>query len=155
MCDKFMAEAIAEARKAEASGEVPVGAVIEKDGVIIGRGHNLTETLKDPTAHAEIIAVRDAARRLNGWRLLGCSVYVTCEPCAMCAGALVLARIKKLYIGAMDPKSGACGSIFNVVQEHRLNHFIEIETGTMRRECENMMKGFFKKRREKDTENVI
>ena len=149
-----MAEALAEARKAENTGEVPVGAVVEKDGAIIGRGHNLTESLKDPTAHAEMIALRNACGELGGWRLLGCSVYVTCEPCAMCAGAMVLARVKKLFIGAMDPKSGACGSVFNIAQERRLNHFIEIETGVMRQECESVMKGFFKERRKKNTEEA-
>lgn len=147
-----MALAIAEALKAEERGEVPVGAVIEKDGEIIGRGYNLTETLKDPTAHAEMIAIHDAALKLGGWRLLGCNLYVTCEPCAMCAGAIVLARIRKLFIGAMDPKAGACGSVFNIVQESRLNHFVEMETGLMGSECELMMKRFFKKRRNKDTE---
>ncbi|MCL2436507.1 MAG: tRNA adenosine(34) deaminase TadA [Clostridiales bacterium] len=147
-----MSEALAEARKAESLGEVPVGAVIEKDGVIIGRGHNLTETLKDPTAHAEMIAIRNAAKELGGWRLLGCNLYVTCEPCAMCAGAIVLARIKKAYIGTMDPKSGACGSVFNIIQEQRLNHYVEIEAGIMQQECERTMKDFFKKRRKKNTE---
>jgi len=149
-----MSEAIAEARKAEEKGEVPVGAVVEKAGEIVGRGHNLTETLKDPTAHAEILAIRDAAKTLGGWRLSGCSVYVTCEPCAMCAGAMVLARVKKAYIGAPDPKSGACGSVFNIAQEQRLNHYIEIETGVMRLECSQMMKGFFKKLRNNSTEEV-
>lgn len=148
----MMSEALAEARKAESLGEVPVGAVIEKDGVIIGRGHNLTETLKDPTAHAEMIAIRNAAKELGGWRLLGCNLYVTCEPCAMCAGAIVLARIKKAYIGTMDPKSGACGSVFNIIQEQRLNHYVEIEAGIMQQECERTMKDFFKKRRKKNTE---
>ena len=142
-----MAEAIAEAKKAEDNGEVPVGAVIEKDGVIIGRGHNLTEATKDPTAHAEMIAIREAALKLGGWRLPGCSLYVTLEPCAMCAGAMVLARIKRLVIGTMDPKSGACGSVFNVVREQRLNHLIEVETGIMTAECESMIKAFFKERR--------
>jgi len=152
MYDEMMSEALAEARKAESLGEVPVGAVIEKDGVIIGRGHNLTETLKDPTAHAEMIAIRNAAKELGGWRLLGCNLYVTCEPCAMCAGAIVLARIKKAYIGTMDPKSGACGSVFNIIQEQRLNHYVEIEAGIMQQECERTMKDFFKKRRKKNTE---
>ena len=147
-----MAEAITLAKKAEALGEVPVGAVIEKDGRIIGRGYNTTESGKDPTAHAEMAAIREAASELGGWRLLGCNMYVTCEPCAMCAGALVLARIKKLIIGAADPKSGACGSVFNIIQESRLNHFIEIEAGVMGGECELMMKSFFKKRRKKDAE---
>jgi len=150
-----MSEAIAEAAEAEKIGEVPVGAVVEKDGEIIGRGHNLTETLKDPTAHAEIAAIREAAKKLGGWRLSGCSLYVTCEPCAMCAGAMVLSRIKKVYIGAMDPKSGACGSVFNIPGEQRLNHRIEVEAGIMGRECESMMKDFFKKRRKNSTEEVI
>jgi len=154
MYNEMMSEAIAEARKAESLGEVPVGAVIEKDGVIIGRGHNLTETVKDPSAHAEMIAIRNAARELGGWRLLGCSLYVTCEPCAMCAGAIVLARIGKVYIGTMDPKSGACGSVFNIIQEQRLNHYTEIEAGIMQQECERMMKDFFKKRRTKKTEEI-
>ena len=149
-----MAEAIEEARKAENCGEVPIGAIVEKDGIIIGRGHNLTETLKDPTAHAEITAIRNAAKELGGWRLSGCRLYVTCEPCAMCAGAMVLARIEKAVIGAPDPKSGACGSVLNVTQEGRLNHRVEIETGIMRGECESMLKGFFKKRRKNYTEEV-
>ena len=109
---KYMQEAIEEAKKAAAMGEVPVGAVIVKSGEIIGRGHNLTETLKDPTAHAEIIAIRQAAANLGGWRLTDCCIFVTAEPCSMCAGAIVWARIQKLYIGTMDPKSGACGSVF-------------------------------------------
>ena len=153
MYEEFMAEAIAEAKKAAGRGEVPVGAVIEKGGVIIGRGHNQTESSKDPTAHAEILAIREAAKALGGWRLLGCSLYVTCEPCAMCAGAMVLARIDKVVIGAADPKSGACGSVFNIVQEPRLNHFISIETGVMRQECEGMLKDFFRLRR-KNTEGI-
>ena len=154
MCDEMMLEAVLEAKKAENCGEVPVGAIIEKDGKIIGRGHNLTETLKDPTAHAEIIAIKNAAKELGGWRLLDCNLYVTCEPCAMCAGAIVLARIKKLYIGTLDSKTGACGSVFNIIQEQKLNHYVEIETGIMQKECENMMKDFFKKRRKKNTEEI-
>jgi len=149
-----MAEALALAKEAGKRGEVPVGAVIEKDGLIIGTGYNLTETLKDPTAHAEILAIRDAASKLGGWRLLDCNMYVTCEPCAMCAGALVLARIKKLVIGVMDPKSGACGSVFNVPGERRLNHFIEVETGILADECQAIMKSFFKEKRKKSTEDV-
>ena len=154
MYDKYMDEAIAEALKAEETGEVPVGAVVEKDGKIIGRGHNMTQTQKDPSAHAEIIALREAANNLSGWRLTGCNLYVTCEPCAMCAGAMVLSRIKKVYIGTMDPKSGACGSVFNIIQEPGLNHLVEIETGIMQEECEKMMKDFFKKRRKNSTEEA-
>lgn len=148
----FMIEALAEAEKAAALSEVPIGAVIVKEGKIVGRGHNLTETAKDPTAHAEILAIRDAARTLGGWRLCGCSMYVTCEPCAMCAGAMVWARLDKVYIGTMDPKGGACGSIFQILQEKRLNHFVEIETGLMQEECAAMMKKFFKKLRAKKAE---
>ena len=139
-----MLEALAEAAKAGELGEIPIGAVVEKDGVIIGRGHKLTETEKDPTAHAEIIAIRQAARTLGGWRLTGCRMYVTVEPCAMCAGAIVWARIEKLYIGAMEPKSGACGSVFNIVQEQKLNHYVEIEAGLLEEECRAMIKDFFR-----------
>lgn len=142
-----MIDALAEAQKAYDYGEIPIGAVVEKDGIIIGRGHNLTETLKDPTAHAELIAIREAAKTLGGWRLLDCNLYVTCEPCAMCAGAIVWSRIKKVFIGTMDPKGGACGSVFNIIQEERLNHFVEIETGLMEAECSGMMKAFFKELR--------
>ncbi|MFR6258822.1 MAG: tRNA adenosine(34) deaminase TadA [Anaerovoracaceae bacterium] len=147
-----MQEAIEEAKKAAAMGEVPVGAVIVKSGEIIGRGHNLTETLKDPTAHAEIIAIRQAAANLGGWRLTDCCIFVTAEPCSMCAGAIVWARIQKLYIGTMDPKSGACGSVFNIPQEKKLNHFVEIETGLMQKECSFLMKNFFKQLRKKKAE---
>lgn len=148
----FMIEALSEAKKAAELGEVPVGAIIERDGVIVGRGHNLTETLKDPTAHAEMIAIREAAKTLGGWRLIGCNMYVTCEPCSMCAGAMVWARIKKVYIGTMDPKGGACGSVLNIPQEPRLNHQIEIETGLMQEECAEIMKKFFKELRTKKSE---
>ena len=142
-----MQEALNEAQKAYALKEVPIGAIIEKDGIIIARGHNLTETMKDPTAHAEMIAIREAAKALGGWRLLGCNMYVTCEPCSMCAGAIVWSRINNLYIGTMDPKSGACGSVFNIVQEQKLNHIVEITTGVMEDECSALMKDFFKELR--------
>ena len=147
-----MKEALAEAKKAAAAGEVPVGAVIVKDGEIIGRGHNETETAKDPTAHAEMIAIRQAAKNLGGWRLTGCTMYVTTEPCSMCAGAIVWSRISRLFIGTMDPKSGACGSVFNRPQESRLNHFVEIETGLMQEECSSLMKSFFKELRKRKLE---
>ena len=147
-----MKEALAEAKKAAAAGEVPVGAVIVKDGEIIGRGHNETETAKDPTAHAEMIAIRQAAKNLGGWRLTGCTMYVTTEPCSMCAGAIVWSRISRLFIGTMDPKSGACGSVFNIPQESRLNHFVEIETGLMQEECSSLMKIFFKELRKRKLE---
>lgn len=151
----FMEEALNEAQKAFACGEVPVGAVIEKDGMIIGRGHNQTQNAKDPTTHAELVAIREAAKTLGGWRLLGCNLYVTTEPCPMCAGAIVLSRIKKVYIGTMDSKTGACGSLMNLLQDDRLNHYVEIETGIMKQQCEEIMKSFFKKLRKKKSEEPI
>ena len=123
-----------------------------KDGEIIGRGHNETETGCDPTAHAEIVAIRQAAKRLGGWKLPGCSMYVTIEPCSMCAGAIVWSRIEKLYIGSMDPKAGACGSVFNIPQEKKLNHFVEIETGVMQAECSGIIRDFFKQLRKNKAE---
>ena len=140
----YMKEALYEAEIAKQLGEIPIGAVIVRDGEIIARGHNTTETSKDPTGHAEINAIRQAAARLEGWRLPGCSMYVTCEPCAMCAGALVWARMEKLYIGTMDPKAGACGSLFNIVQDGRLNHNMEVEAGIMEEECSAIIRDFFK-----------
>jgi len=152
--EDFMLEALKEAEKALSIGEVPIGAVIEKDGIIIGRGHNMTETAKDPTAHAEILAIRDAAQKLGGWRLLGCQMYVTTEPCSMCAGAMVLARIQKVWIGTLDPKTGACGSLMNILQDERLNHNVQIETGIMQQQCEKIMKSFFQKLRKKKSEEI-
>ena len=150
---KFMEEALTEAKKAAALGEVPIGAVIVKDGVIVGRGHNMTETEKDPTAHAEMEAIRQAAKTLGGWRLIGCDMYVTAEPCAMCAGAIVWARIENLYIGTTDPKAGACGSVFNIVREKKLNHNVNTEIGLLQEECSKILKDFFKElRRTKEQE---
>ena len=150
-----MLEALKEAEKAREKGESPIGAVIVKDGEIIGRGHNLTETEKDPTAHAEIVAIRQAGRKLGetlGWRrLTGCSMYVTVEPCSMCAGAIVWARIEKLYIGTMDPKAGGCGSVFNIVQEQKLNHQVEvfeIEEGSTKTRCQEIVRDFFRELRD-------
>ena len=145
-----MAEALKEAEKAAEMGEVPIGAVIVRDGEIIAKGHNMTESTKDPTAHAEMLAIRQASQKLGGWRLIGCSMYVTAEPCSMCAGAIVWSRIEKLFIGTMDPKAGACGSVFNIPQEKKLNHFVEIETGVMEEECAQIMKDFFRKLRSKN-----
>ena len=144
-----MREALREAKKALAIGEVPVGAVVERDGIIIGRGHNRTESAKDPTGHAEILAIREAAEAVGGWRLLGCNLYVTTEPCSMCAGAIVLSRVESLHIGTMDSKAGACGSLMNIPQDTRLNHFVEIETGLLEEECRQLMKDFFKGLRQK------
>ncbi len=142
---RFMEEAVAEAQKALRLTEVPVGAVIVRDGKVIGRGHNRTETDKDPTAHAEMIAIRQAAAALGGWRLLDCRMYVTTEPCSMCAGAIVLARIPYLYIGTMNPKAGACGSLYNIVSDSRLNHRVSVTTGVMEDTCRQMMQSFFQK----------
>jgi tRNA(adenine34) deaminase len=145
-----MREALREAAEAAEAGEIPVGAVVERDGRIIGRGRNRTEREKDPTAHAEIEAIRQAAKTLGGWRLTGCRMYVTAEPCAMCAGALVLARVDKVYIGTLNAKGGACASLRDLLGDDRLNHRVEMETGVLRDECEQLMKAFFARlRREK------
>jgi len=143
MDKKFMQEAINEALKAYGLREIPIGAVIVRNGEIVGRGYNLKETLKDATLHAEISAIRDACKNLGGWRLPGCTMYVTLEPCAMCAGALVNARVERLVIGTKDYKTGACGSVLNIVQMENLNHQIEVEFGVLENECTNMLKEFF------------
>ena len=145
----FMEEALAEAEISASLGEVPIGAVIVHDGQIIGRGHNLTESSKDPTAHAEMAAIREAAANLGGWRLLDCDMYVTCEPCSMCAGAIVWARIPRVFIGTMDPKAGAAGSVFDILHEPKLNHQPEVEIGIMQEECSRILKDFFRELRQK------
>ena len=147
--NKFMEEALREAQKAYELDEVPVGAVIVKDGNIIARGHNLTETTKDPTAHAEMIAIKNAVEVIQGFRLTDCDMYVTLEPCAMCAGAIVWSRIKNLYIGTEDPKSGACASVFNVVQEPKLNHWVNVSFGLEKEACSSLLKEFFRQLRKK------
>lgn len=144
--------ALEEAKVAAAAGEVPVGAVIVREGKVIARAHNEVEGAGDPTAHAEILAIRRAAAEMGGWKLPGCDMYVTVEPCSMCAGAIVWARINKLYIGTMDPKTGACGSVFNIPQEKRLNHFVEIEEGLLADDCSAIMKDFFRKIRDSKSE---
>ncbi len=149
---KFMEEAIKEAKKAKKIDEVPVGAVIVKDGQIIGRGHNLTEQTNSAIEHAEIIAIREATDHIGYSRLYGCTMYVTCEPCTMCAGALVLARIKRVVIGTMDLKTGACGSVYNLLDIKELNHQVEIESGMLEKECSTLMKDFFKRIRELKSE---
>ena len=143
----FMQEALREAEKAYGENEVPVGAVVVKDGKIIGRGHNMTEGKKDPTAHAEILAIRQAAAATGGWRLTGCDLYVTVEPCAMCAGAIVWSRIRTVYIGTPDPKAGACGSVNDILQDERLNHRANVRKGLMQEESARLMKDFFRKLR--------
>lgn len=145
----FMQQALLEAQKAYDMDEVPIGAVIVKDGEIIARGHNLREAGKDPTLHAEMVAIREAARYLGGWRLTGCELYVTIEPCPMCAGAIIQARIQRVVFGAMDPKAGCAGSLYNLLQDPRFNHQVEVVGGVMEEECRRIMQDFFRKKREK------
>ncbi len=136
--------ALTEAEKAAELGEIPVGAVIVQDGSVIGRGGNRVETLKDPTAHAEIIAIGAACETTGYERLIDTVIYVTLEPCAMCAGAITLARIPRLVFGAVDPKTGACGSLFDICRDRRLNHVVEIESGVLAFECSAIMREFFR-----------
>ena len=144
---KFMREALKQADRAERLGEVPIGAVIVKDNKIIARGFNRCITDKDPAAHAEIVALRKAAKKLQNYRLNGCHIYVTIEPCAMCAGALVNARIEKLFFGAFDKKAGACKSVFKIANNKKLNHRIEFKSGTLKDECAGIIRKFFEKKR--------
>jgi tRNA(adenine34) deaminase len=150
----FMNEALKEAQKAFDADEVPVGAVAVYKNQIIGRGHNQTEQLQDPTAHAEIIALTAAANALNSWRLEDVDIYTTIEPCIMCAGALVLARVRKVIFGASDEKFGGCGSIFNIFSEKKLNHQVEIEQGLLKEQAAGLMKKFFAKQREKKKNEI-
>ncbi len=146
--ERYMKEALKEAKKAADKLEVPVGCVIVKDGKIIAKAHNQKETKTDTTKHAEVIAIQKKKKKLESWRLLDCEMYVTLEPCSMCAGALIQARIKKVYIGTMDVKTGACGSVLNLLQDYPFNHIVEIETGIEKEACERVLKDFFKKLRE-------
>nr|WP_207911039.1 tRNA adenosine(34) deaminase TadA [Paenibacillus albiflavus] len=145
----WMKEAIAEARKAEELGEVPIGAVIVKNGEIIGRGHNLRETTMDPTAHAEMVAIKQASEYLNAWRLLDCTLYVTLEPCPMCAGAIVQSRVPLVVFGTTDPKAGCAGTLMNLLQEDRFNHRVEVISDVLQEECGSMLTQFFRKLRSK------
>ena len=147
MEEKFMKCAITEAKKAYEKLEVPIGAVIVKDGNIIARAHNLRETKKQACAHAEILAIEKACKKLGAWRLENCEMYITLEPCAMCAGAIINSRIKKIYIGAMDPKGGAVGSKINLLKDIKLNHETEIQYGVCSEECSELLKDFFKELR--------
>lgn len=145
---RAMHAALAEAALARAAGDVPVGAVVVgPDGEVVGRGRNAREATGDPTAHAEILALRAAAARLGRWRLDDCDLVVTLEPCAMCAGAIVLARIRRLVIGAWDPKAGACGSVHDLVRDRRLNHRVEVVAGVLAEECGEVLQAFFGERR--------
>ncbi|MGB4720801.1 MAG: tRNA adenosine(34) deaminase TadA [Bacillota bacterium] len=146
--ETFMHRALLEAKKAYLKGEVPVGAVITLDGQVIARAHNRREELQDPTAHAEILAIREAAAKLRSWRLVGATIYVTLEPCPMCAGALVLARIGRLVYGAADPKSGGAGSVMNLVNHEVLNHRVSVTSGILEDECSALLKQFFSELRD-------
>lgn len=142
--EKFMKEALKEAKKAYQKLEIPVGAVIIKNGKIIGRGHNQKETKFDTTKHAEIIAIQKASKKIGAWRLNDCEMYVTLEPCSMCAGAIINSRIKKVYIGASDEKTGAVGSKLNLFTDYKFNHTVEFEKGILQSDCEGIIKQFFK-----------
>ncbi len=142
-----MAEALAEARIAAGEGEVPIGAVVVFEGRIVGRGRNAREKLRDPTAHAEVLALQEAARALGRWRLTGATIYATLEPCPMCAGALVNARVDRLVYSVPDPKAGAAGTLFDIVRDARLNHRVEVESGVLAAECGELLKEFFRSRR--------
>jgi tRNA(adenine34) deaminase len=142
--EHWMQQALLEAQTAAQEGEIPVGAVVVLNGRIIGRGHNRTEALQDPTAHAEMLAITAAADAIGSRRLEGVALYVTLEPCCMCAGALVLARAVRLIFGAWDPKAGACGTLYNIPQDERLNHRLAVEGGILQGECGALLSRFFK-----------
>ena len=148
--ERFMKEALKEAKKAYDKLEVPVGCVIVKDGKIIARAHNLKESKKDTTKHAEILAIQKASKKLESWRLLDCDMYVTLEPCSMCAGAIVNSRIRNLYIGTMDKKTGAAGSVLNLFEDFTFNHKVTVQNGILKEQCEKILKDFFKELRKRD-----
>jgi len=152
--EKFMKEALKEAKKAYDKLEIPVGAVIVKDGKIIARAHNQKETKFDTTKHAEILAIQKASKKLEAWRLLDCEMYVTLEPCSMCAGAIINSRIKKVYIGTVDEKTGAVGSVLNLLEDYTFNHKVDFEKGILQKECEEILKNFFKDLRRIKKEKV-
>jgi tRNA(adenine34) deaminase len=143
----FMQKALEEAQKAFDKDEVPVGAVIVRNGCIIAAAHNCRELSKDATAHAEILAIREACETLDSWRLTGCEMYVTLEPCAMCSGAILQARLDRIYIGAMDPKGGAAGSILNLFEDYHFNHKTEVVMDVLAAECSQILKNYFKSKR--------
>jgi len=149
--ERFMEAALEEARRALDEGEVPIGAVVVADGRVVGRGHNQVEQLGDPTAHAEVLAIGAASRSLGAPRLTGATIYVTMEPCPMCAGAIVLARLSRLVYGCRDPKSGFCGSLGNIVDDPALNHRAKVRSGVMEQECGSLISRFFEKLRREGT----
>jgi tRNA(adenine34) deaminase len=146
---RFIEQALAEAAIAAEFGEVPIGAVVVKDGVVVGRGHNLRETSNDPTTHAEMLAIREAAARTGHWRLLDCTLYVTLEPCVMCMGAIILARIPRLVYGCRDPRVGAAGSIYDFSRDERFNHRVAVTEGVLAEACSALLSGFFQELRMK------
>lgn len=150
--EKYMREAIRQAKKAYALGEVPIGCVIEYEGKIIGRGYNRRTIDKNTLAHAELMAIKEASKKMGDWRLEDCTMYVTLEPCQMCSGAIVQSRMKKVVIGCMNPKAGCAGSILNLLQMEAFNHQVELEIGVLGDECSQMMKQFFRELREKNKE---
>jgi tRNA(adenine34) deaminase len=150
--EQWMAAALREARASAAADEVPIGCVIVHEGVIIGRGHNQVEALEDATAHAEILAIGAASNALGSWRLTDCTLYVTLEPCAMCSGAIILARLGRLVYGAEDPKAGACGSVLDVIHEPRLNHRVEVQGGVLASEGGALLREFFARKRSAERE---
>ena len=143
----YMKQALKEAEKAYKKLEVPVGAIIVKNGKVIARAHNQKEEKKDTTKHAEILAIQKASKKLQSWRLIDCEMYITLEPCSMCAGAIINSRIKKIYIGANDEKTGAAGSVLNLFNDYKFNHKVEVEKGLLKKECEKILKDFFKELR--------
>jgi tRNA(adenine34) deaminase len=145
---RFMQEAIELARKALETEDVPIGALVVHEGRVIGRGYNQREKLQDPTAHAEMLALTAAAEYIGHWRLENCTLYVTLEPCPMCAGALVQARVSRLVYGAADAKAGACGSLFEITQDPRLNHQVETVVGVLAEQCTHLLQAFFRRRRD-------
>lgn len=142
--EKFMREAIAEAQQAAVLNEVPIGAVVVKDGQVIGRGHNMREHFQDVTYHAEMLAIMEACERLHSWRLEDCDLYVTLEPCIMCSGAIINARIANVYYGAPDPKAGAVDSLYHLLTDTRLNHQVNVTSGVLQEKCSQMLKDFFR-----------
>lgn len=147
MKDFYMKMALGEAQKAFEKDEVPVGAVIVRNGEVIAAGHNSRELSRDATAHAEMLAIREACKKLGGWRLIDCEMYVTLEPCPMCSGAILQSRIERLYIGTMDPKGGAAGSLLNLFNDYHFNHETQVEKGILQEECSQILKDFFKRKR--------
>ena len=155
MQEKFMREAIKQAKKAAKIGEAPIGAVIVRNGEVIARGYNKRETKKNALLHAEIIAIDRACKKLGGWRLPGCEMYVTLEPCPMCSGAIINSRIEKVFFGAYDKKAGCCGSAADLFAEGMFNHRPEIVGGVMREECAELLTGFFRSLREKNKQKGV